>query len=292
MPFPGRSSPAAAAPAFAPAPPAPPVPPMAPAAPPGPPAPAASARKFWCFINGASVLKPEAEARALPPTTQAQNEDLSGGWQTLSALLGVGAAPAPAPAPAAAGGRAAFGQRAQPAAAPVAQGVPRGMFAGVENADVVRRGNNIAPGDYICRVCSSEFKQGQTKNFVITELEVISSSYDESRPETHGSNREGSRMTNFVQQNQNFASNIKEIILAVSGFDAAGKARDQDSTVTQEECEALVSAEQPFTGAIVYLEARQGPTKNGGQYTRVNWWPCPLKADGTPDHEKLFREVR
>ncbi len=165
------------------------------------------------------------------------------------------------------------------------------MFAGVENADVIRRGNNIMAGDYICKVCSSEFKAGRQKNYIITELEVIKGSYDPtSGPEC---NRDGSRMTNFVLQNDNYLSNIKEIILAVSGIDpATGKGRDPDDVVTQAECEALISPEQPFAGAMVYLEAREVPTKSGGIFTRVSWWPCPVLADGRPDEEKLFRDVR
>ncbi len=291
MAFPSR---ALAAPATAVAPPAPPAPPMAAPAPPAPPAAAPSARNFWCSINGAVVLKTEAETRALAPSTAAMAEDQAalGVWSTLAVLC-----PAPAgasPAAAAPQSRAAFGQRAAPAQAPVQQqGMPKGIFAGVENAEVIRRGNNINPGDYICKLCSSEFKQGRQKNMVITELEVIKSSYEAAKAETHGCNREGSRMTNFVSQNDSFVSNIKEIILAASGFDAVtGKARDPEDTVTQAECEALVSPEQPYAGALVYIEAREVDTRAGGKFTRVSWWPCPLQADGSPDEQKLFTVVR
>ncbi len=271
-----------------PQPPAPPAPPAGHAPqPPAPPAPPAQAtRKFWCSINGASVIKTEAEARALPSTTQAMPEDQVGGWSTLAALLG--AAPASTPAQTQPMGRPAFGQRT----APVQQQQPaqqggRGMFAGVENAEVIRRGNNINPGDYICRVCQAEYKPGRTKTFVIIELEVLKSTYEDGDPARAACNREGSRMTNFVLQNDSFASNVKEIVLAVSGFDAQGQPRDQHDTVTQAECEALVSPEQPFAGAIVYIEAREVPTRAGGIFTRVSWWPCPIKADGTPDEDRL-----
>ncbi len=82
-------------------------------------------------------------------------------------------------------------------------------------------------------------------------------------------------------------------MLAVSGFDpATGKPRDQDDVVSQAECEAYVSPEQPFAGAMVYIEAREIDTKAGGKFTRVSWWPCPVNADGSPDEGKLFSSVR
>lgn len=54
--------------------------------PPPPPAPLAQ-RRFWCTINGTSVLKNEAEARQLPPSTPAMPENQVGGWTTIGNLL-------------------------------------------------------------------------------------------------------------------------------------------------------------------------------------------------------------
>jgi hypothetical protein len=293
MPFPG-SKPALAptgAPQTQAAPPAPPAAPTQSAPqPPAAPTPPAAARKFWVAINGQTMLKTDAECAQLPPATPAMTEDQSSGWSTIAALLGASAAPAP-------GARGAFTRPGTVAAAPAAtaQGagdVPRGLFAGVENAQVIRRGNYLNAGDYIARLCSAEFKKGRSKNQVIIEVEILTSSYDANDPQKNGCNQEGSRGTIFIQHNDSFTSNIKEIVLAVCGFDEQGKARDVTDMVTQEECDALISAAQPYAGALVYLEARQITTKGGNPFTRISWWPCPLNKDGTPDTDKLFREVR
>lgn len=286
MPWPGRTAPATST-VGAPPPPAP-----APAGPtggpPAPPAPAPSSLKFWVSLNGASVLKTEAECRALPPTTPAMPESQQGGWLTLAGLLPAGAPTAPAPA---AGTRSAFGTRPAPqAAAPAPSGAaPASLFAGVESAEVYRRGNNMNEGNYIAKVCSAEHKDGRTAQYVIFEVEILTSTYNANDPMYSGCNREGTRATIFCKKNENFASNMKEIILALSGFDPQGLPRPEDDVVTKEECMAAIGPEQPFTGAIVYIEARIVKTKAGGDFTRVSWWPCPLKADGTPDEARIGR---
>lgn len=287
MPFPG-SRPAAApsTPVTAPAAPLAPAPaaPAAPAAPGAPPAPATpvAERKFWVAINGASVLKTETEARGFPPTTQGMSQDQTSGWKTLAELLG--GAPAVAPG----GQRSAFGGRVtQTAPAAAATGAPAGIFAGIEGASVTRRGNNFEEGNYVCRLASAEYKQGREKNFVICEMEILISSFDPADPSTSGCNREGTFATVFVQKNDSFLPNMKEIVIACSGFDENGVPRDVNSIVTAEECNQFVSAEQPFAGALVYLEARLIKTRAGKDYTRVSWWPMPKDASGAPDFEKL-----
>lgn len=303
MPFPQQRGAAASAPAAPPAPAAPmiapPAAPGVPAAPTAPPvAPPAPERQFYAHINGATVPKTESEARALPPTTMiipADNQ--AAGWAAVSAVFPT----APAPAVPAAGGmgRSAFAPPARPTAAPAMGGAPRGMFAGVANADVIRQGSYLNPGDYVARVCSAEYKQGRQKNMIIIEVELLESTYDPSKPETHDSNRAGSRASIFINQNDSFASNMKEIMLAVSGFDpATGKPRDVNDTVTEAECDALISPDQPFTGAYVYLEARNKTTKNNTEFTRIQWWPMPMKADPAnpanqiADFDRLFSQVR
>jgi hypothetical protein len=239
-----------------------------------------------------------AQYASLPPTTPAMTLDQSSGWSTIAALAPQRAAPTPAPAPVAAGGlaRGGAGQR-QIASMPAtggapAAGLPRGLFAGVESAEVVRRGNNVNPGDYVAKLCSAEFKQGRDANFVIIEVEMLVSSYDANDPAKIQCNPEGSRATIFIKKNDSFASNIKEVVLALSGFNEQGIARDVHDAVTQQECESLVSPDQPFTGAMVYLEARAITTREGRPFTRISWWPCPVRPDGKPDLDRLMREVR
>ena len=247
-----------------------------------PTSPATPGRMLWVGINGQSVAKTDAEARSLPPTTPAMFQDeQAGGWKTIGAIL-----PA-SPAATQPAHRPAYGAPGQPQQPAGGTAIPAGIFAGVEHAQVMRRGSYVEPGDYVARLLSAEFKAGRKGNQIILELAVVTSSYDHARPETHGCNHEGSTMTAFIKQNDSFLGNIKEVILALSGFDDKGMPRDETDNVSQEECNALVSAEQPFKGAMVYLEARAIKTKAGGDFTRVNWWPCPIKADGSPDLEKL-----
>ena len=214
----------------------------------------------------------------------------AGGWTTLAALLPAlvaGAQPTSVP-----GGRAAFGGRAPVQQPAVQQAAAGSLFSKVEGAEVYRKGSYMEAGDYIAKLVSAEVKQGRTKTMIILEVAILTSSYNPDVPEKQGCNQEGSRATIFVQQNENFLSNVKEIMLAVSGFDPQGRARPEDDTVTQAECDALVAPEQHYAGALVYLEARVITTKTGNPFTRISWWPCPQLADGSPDTEKLFREVR
>ncbi len=277
-------------PALAPQPPAAPAPPAPPAAGPTPPAPPAAPvaqRNFWCLINGASVLTNEAAARTLAPTTQAMTEDQKSGWQPIGALLGA----APAAPAAQAGTRAAF-QRPATSAAPAAFAL-NDPFAGVENGQVTRRGTYLEPGKYIAKLASAEFKKGRQKNMVILEVKILTSSYNAEDPSTHGANREGSNATVFVLQNDSFIHNMKEIMLALSGFDETNKPRPETDVVSKDECNALVSPEQPYSGATVYLETLSKPKRDGtGEFTLTNWWPCPLMPDGSPDQARLFSEIR
>lgn len=251
-------------------------PPPPPGANPPPPPPPVG-RPLWVGINGQTQAKTEAEARLLPPTTPAMFQG-DAAWSTIGALFPAAAAQRP------------FGAPGQPAA-PSPGIVPVNLFAGVENAQVIRRGNNITPGDYVAKLLSAEFKQGRKGNYMILELQVLVSSYIADNPQFAGCNPEGSTITVFVKQNDSFLGNVKEIVLAVSGFDDQGHSRDETDPVTQDECNQLVSPAQPFAGAVVYMEARQIKTKAGGDFTRVNWWPCPLKKDaaGTlvPDLDRL-----
>jgi hypothetical protein len=183
---------------------------------------------------------------------------------------------------------------AQPAFAGQAQGgvLPRGMFAGVANAQVTRRGQYMNQGDYICQIAEAQFKPGRTGNMVIIELDILESSYDANDQVKSRCNQPHSRVSVFIKQNDNFASNMKEVMLAVSGFDAQGQPRPETDQVSEAECDAFVSKEQPFAGALVYLEAREIATKAGNPYTRISWWPMCKKPDGSPDTDKFFREVR
>jgi hypothetical protein len=295
MPFgqPFRSTPATApnsgAPAAyspAPAAPAAPAAPSTPVAPPHVPQPAAELN-WWVSVGGsAPVLLPQRQAAAQPGAL-VMREDQVGGWVTAAQAFGSPTAPtfggpaaqAPAQAPAPGG----FRQTSAPMG-----GAPRGAFAGVETAEVYQRNPMLHAGNYVVRITSAEYKSLRAGgNAVIIEMGVVVSSYDPNDPNSHQCNREGTSASVFIKQNDSFASNMKEIIIALSGFDQSGNPRPLDDVVTQAECEALVGAEQAYVGRYAYVEAREILTRQNKPFTRLNWSPCPLRADGTPDLERL-----
>lgn len=260
--------------------------------PPPPPTPPAAAAepKYYVAIGGKSVLMPKSEAQQRNPNDMCMTEDQTSGWKTVAELLPM--ANSMRPGVTQPGGFAARVGQPQAYQGAASGSVPPNLYAGVENAQVTRRGANFTEGQYICKLGSAEYKVGRQKSYVILELEVITSSYDAAIPATHESLREGAHATIFIALNDSFRNNIKEIVLACSGFDSEGKWRDENDVVTQQECEALTSTEQAYAGALVYLEAKQILTKENKPFTRISWWPCPVKADGTPDTDKLFSQVR
>ena len=280
--------PTAGRPAMAPAQPtvqAPGVPqaPSAPAAPLAPvsvPAPV-NEPKFWVSIGGApATLHTLTQMRTVAPTAQAIDEAQTQGWQTVGAFLAkypvVGAPPA-------AGG---FAGRAAPTQTSAA-GVPNNLFAGIEGATFFRKNANMTPGEYVAKVTGHEYKQGNEKNMLIVELEILVSSYVEGDPATHEALREGVRASAFIMKNVSWLQNTKEVIIALSGFDPQGRWRTENDTVTAQEGMALVDPSQPYAGALVYLEAKTITTQKGQPFTLVNWWPMPVDATGKPDFDKL-----
>ena len=292
MPFP--TSGAAPAPAFAP-PAAPGMPPQAPAAPAfQPPAPPAVQQpalpNLWCVINGAAVMQTPAQYLLLPPTTQAHHENGTGGWKPLSAFL-----PAAAAAPL---DRAAFQAPAGPAHLPqqaAAPGTPdASLFAGMETAQISRRGSFITQGDYILKLNSAEMKtlRASGKLSAIFETTVIVSSYNKDNPATHAATTEGSGVTIFIQKNESFNGNMKELYLALCGFDKNNQPRPETDVITGAEIAQVFSPNQPFAGVHFYCEARQRLTQANKEFTNMNYWPMPVKADGTWDMDRLIREIR
>lgn len=291
-----RSATSAAASQMQPTPPAPPAPPAAQQPAPAPPTAAAPEPRFWISINGAQPqLMTASQARALPPTTSAMREGQeNAGWSTLAAFMPAGAAPAPAPGlpqqrPPAAGGfnRPAQQQQQQQQQPAQYAGTPQGLFAGVNSAAITRRGQNYTPGEYVIKVLNAEYKKARNGDFVLMETEIVVSSYDEKIPDTHQTLRVGAHATIFVKKNDSFASNMKEIVHALSGFDANGNEREETGGGYEEDAEGLISQAQPFAGVLAYVEAREVPTRAGGLFTRISWWPCPLLSPGVPDLDKI-----
>lgn len=285
------------APAFGGVPGGPAVPGGVPGVPMTPPAPVL---KFWAAINGAAQPVEGVPAlRALPPGTYVSTEANPQGWlpvEQMLATLGPAANVPAAGAPQMPQQVPTMRTVAQPqqqvgGGAPSSGGdaVPRGLFSGMETAQVFSRGNNIEEGDYVIRLEEAIYKEMRGgKKGIILETTVLVSSFDPNDPSKTKCNREGSKASIFIMKNDNFLSNVKEVILALCGFDANGQARPEDSVVSAAESEALVSPAQPFAGVCAYIEARVIMTKgaNGTQphpFTRVTWKPCPVDATGAPN---------
>jgi hypothetical protein len=272
--------------------------PAPPAAPPQPPAAAAPPLpKLWVVVNGQPVLQEPAQYMNLPPATQVHREDGIGGWQPLSKILP--AAPAPAAAPPL--NRTAYAPPAGPTQLPqpVGGAPDPSLFAGMESAQISRRGAFLTAGDYILKLSSAEFKNLRKGGMAaICEWIVMVSSYRQDNPTTHGCITEGSGVTTFIKKNDSFNGNMKELILALSGFDKSGQPRPETDQVTAQEVSRMLSPEQPFTGQCIYVEARDRELKDkpGQFYTNLNYWPMPMKPDGvggtTWDFDRLAREIR
>lgn len=191
------------------------------------------------------------------------------------------ATPAQQPAPAAAPGRNwGGGGRTQPAAS-------RSPFAGVESAEVYQRNAYIQDGDYILKVLSVIFKEGRNSNMVIIEADVIVSNYDPTSAPS--ANHEGTRISTFINaKNDSFLSNVKEFIIAASGFDPSGNPRPLDDQVSADECEQAMGPDQPLAGALLYVKAREIMTKSNTPFTRVAYHPAALLPDGSPDLNKCI----
>lgn len=183
----------------------------------------------------------------------------------------------PAPTPAA-GRNWGGGARSQPV-------VSRSPFAGVESAEVYQRNAYIQDGDYVLKILSVIFKEGRNSNMVIIEADVLVSNYDPTAAPQ--ANHEGTRISTFINaKNDSFLSNVKEFIIAASGFDTSGNPRPLDDQVGADECEQAMGPDQPLAGALLYVKAREVVTKAGTPFTRVNYHPAALLPDGTVDLNK------
>jgi hypothetical protein len=292
MPFPtsGAAPATAPAPSFQPPAAAPGMPSAPPMAPPVIQAPALP--DLWVPVNGQPAqLKPD-QWLTMPPQTPAHRVDGIGGWQTIAKFL-----PAAAAAPSAPLDRAAF--QAPPQAGQLPQQAATGgpdasLFAGMESAQISRRGSFITEGDYILRLSSSEWKllRKSGKYSGVFEFVVAVSSYNAADPRTHKALTEGTGTTVFIQKNDSFNGNMKEMILALSGFDKAGQPRPETDVVTPAEVAATFGPGQPFAGAEIYCEARDRKTKEDKDFTNMNYWPIPKTADGKYDMERFHREIR
>lgn len=263
MPFPGRGAAAQPPPQQPPA--GAPPPPPGGQAPPAPPQP--SIPDGWASIGGQVVQKTGAEIAQLPAGTQVCVDGQT--WVDVATIA------ASAPQQAAQGG--GWGNRAPAQQQQATQrggwgnrsagNGGRGKYAGVSNAEVGMARNPYLPeGEFIIRVVDSSFNQGRDHNAQIIEADVIMGDPN---------NFDGKRVTLYFKVNDSFLGNMKELVIAASGYDDQGNPRPREDHVTEEETEAMLDGEHPgIVGALLYVEARQIITRGGNPFTRYSFWPC------------------
>lgn len=130
-------------------------------------------------------------------------------------------------------------------------------FGKVSEAKAQGSGNFIKPCDIIARI--DKIKQGESRKgdaFVAIEMTVYHV--------FEGSHSVGENVTHMLmQKHDSFLGNWKGAIMGITGGD--------DSEVTEEASNAIVSDEQPLSNLIIRLGARNIQTKAGNDFTVVDY---------------------
>lgn len=258
----------------------PPPPPAAEASPPPPATP--QLPDMHMNQNGQPVAATGAQLASMPDETQVYYQEA---WTTLGqvrATLGMPPMiPSSPPAPQqAAGPPQTYGtphQQQRPTGSP---------FAGVETAEIGFKRLPYLEGHpqgftYLVEVLEIKFQAGRNGDFVFLEVEIIQSSYNQANPETLAANQPGTRASIGLKKNDSFASNMKELVIALTPPDAQGNWRPDNDMVTQAECDELVSEAQPAKGRLLKITATVVKTRAGGDFTRPNFYPAVKMPDGT-----------
>jgi len=145
-------------------------------------------------------------------------------------------------------------------------------YGGVESAHAsTPRNPYLSEGDYVIEVISSTYNYGREHNAQIVEADIVLAG--PRNPDTNLGY--GTRVTVYFKHNTAFDSNIKELVIAASGFDQSGQPRPRDDFVSSEETNAMLNGPTPgITGRLLYVEARQARSREGREFTRYTFWPC------------------
>ena len=239
-----------------------------------PPAPA-PLPDLYVNQNGQSVMVQGSQLTGMPDTTQVHH---NGQWTTLGSVrasLGL-SSPQGSPGPLPQQQQGGWSQQPGPqcGASP---------FAGIEGASTPTARNPLLAGNgkYVLHVVSSTFNRGRDHNAQIIEADVLAAQAMGTDPITP----EGARTTLYFKQNDSFLGNMKEIVIAASGFDEQGNPRPRDSQVTTAETDQFLNGDSPLVvGSLIYCEARNTTTRSGTPFTVYNFWPC--KSAGTGEDGK------
>lgn len=257
---------------------------------------AATLPDTYADVNGQSVWMTGAELARMHPDTDIYIDEQ---WVKLSTLLGSqgGAGAPPAPARKAGG----FGGNTQGHQGQARQGGSWGnggsrqssgsKYNGMEKAEVGAARNPYLPeGKFVILVRDSHYNTGRQHNAQIIEADVKLGVDNQNNPLL-----ENQRVTLYFKQNDSFLNNMKEIVIAASGFDPQGNPRPREDFVSEAEADEMLDGPSPLiVGRLLYVEGRQVSTSTGGTYTRYQFWPCPslgedASGDPIPDPDNIPR---
>lgn len=133
------------------------------------------------------------------------------------------------------------------------------IFDKIGDAKVSQDGNWVRPGKYTARIDGVKLvKKFNGEQFVAIEMHVLSVLEDEDG----SGHKVGEDITHLLKvQNPSFLGNFKQFASTAleCNPDDLGKA----------EADRVTSDEQPLAGIEIAFNARQVPTKAGGQFTKV-----------------------
>ena len=143
------------------------------------------------------------------------------------------------------------------------------MFSGIENAKTSTAGNYIRPGMHVLRI--GELKATKSRRgedlFIIDDAEIVSSIPGvDVAGNTVAEHRPGEFVSVVWNLTKHDAAigNVKGFLAAVANCDP--------SEVDEAGALAAVSAQQPFRGTLVKVQAAETETKSGHPFTRLHFY--------------------
>ena len=138
-------------------------------------------------------------------------------------------------------------------------------FEGVEAAKPQKSGNFIRPCDIIARI--DRIKKGETRKgigFIANEMIVLHA--------FEGSHVVGENITHMLMMDKDsFLGNWKAMIMGIASC--------AEEEITQEQSEVIISEEQPFSGDVIRVKARNIKTQADKDFTVVDYHGAVLAEE-------------
>lgn len=151
-----------------------------------------------------------------------------------------------------------------------------GMFAGMNSASSTQGGNYIRPGNYLYKINRVKVQESQvgSKSFFVAELEVLAADKTDDDVKPNGVGENVSMIVEVPGKYPELSfGNIKAFLKAAYGTiaEASGEDGPTDEDIDEEMTEAATSEDNPLAGVFVYAKAFNKLTKQGKDFTRVDW---------------------